>query len=245
MKYILGGLSFAWKVHIGLMFSITLLFFYPILLFFIYKSNLKHYTFNVNIIWSRIMRMLCLYAVEVRGKETTSLEIPTVFCANHTSYLDIFLMYSAFPEYKFLFMGKSEILSYPLVKTFFKNLNIPVFRKDKLKAAKSLIRARKELSHGWSIVIFPEGGIPDNNPKLAPFKEGAFKLAKSAACSITPITFINNYALFSDPEFIFGPACPGLARITIHEIITKDEVALLSELEISKIAFERINSAIR
>lgn len=141
-------------------------------------------------------------------------------------------------------MGKSEILSYPLVKTFFKNLNIPVNRKDKLKAAKSIIRARHEIANGWSIVIFPEGGIPDVNPFLAPFKEGAFKLAKSTQSSVTPITFENNYYLFSDPEFIFGPARPGIAKITIHETLSKHEIETLSENDISHVAFERINSVL-
>ena len=223
MKYILGSLFYLWKLYIGLAFAITLLIFYPVLLFFIYNESLKPHTFKVNILWSRCMRILCFYAVEKSGEENIA-EGPFVLVANHSSYLDIFLLYSILPHHKFLFMGKSEILKYPLVKTFFKKLNIPVDRSSSIKSAKAFIQARKEIQKDWSIVIFPEGGIPDSAPELAPFKNGAFQLAKSAKCPILPITFINNYYLFSDPDLFFKPAMPGLVKVHVHPIINQEEV---------------------
>ena len=137
-------------------------------------------------------------------------------------------------------MGKSEILSYPLVKTFFKRLNIPVFRGDRLKAAKAFIQAKREINKGWSIVIFPEGRIPDVNPTTIPFKEGAFKLAKSAGVGIIPITFHNNYKLFSDPEHFFKSASPGLVRVTIHPVITAQQVESTSENDLREMSFDLI-----
>lgn len=225
------------------MFITTLFFFYPILVFFIYNHQLKHHTFTVNVVWSRIMRILCFYALEIKDYSGKT-ESPFIVCANHTSYLDIFFMYSILPKDKFLFMGKSEILSYPLLKTFFKNLNIPVFRGDRLKAAKSFIQARNELAKGWSIIIFPEGGIPEKTPYLMDFKDGAFKLAKSAKVGVLPLTFKNNYHLFSDPEELLGFAHPGLAEIIIHPFIFKETVALLTEQELNKKTFQAINSVL-
>jgi 1-acyl-sn-glycerol-3-phosphate acyltransferase len=169
-------------------------------------------------------------------------EGPYMIIANHTSYFDIFLLYSMLPNHRFLFMGKGEILSYPLVKTFFKRLNIPVHRNDRLKAAKSFIQAKQAIGEGWSIVIFPEGGIPDGDrPEMVPFKDGAFKLAKSAGVPIVPITFVDNYHLFSDPGHIFGPAHPGISRVYMHPVISKEEVAASTEKELSKKTFEVIS----
>lgn len=223
MKYILGTLYYLWKLYIGLAFASTLLIFYPFLLILINVESLKPYSFRVNTLWSRCMRILCFYAIEKSGDADIS-KSPFVLVANHSSYLDIFLLYSILPQHKFIFMGKSEILNYPLIKTFFKKLNIPVDRSSSIKSARAFIKARKELNKNWSIVVFPEGGIPDDAPLLAPFKNGAFQLAKAADCPILPITFINNYRLFSDPEHLFGPAMPGLVRVHIHSLIDNEEI---------------------
>jgi len=223
------------------MFAITLILFYPLFLIFLSSETLKPLTFKLNVFWSRLMRMLCFYGVEVEG-DSVPKESPFILCANHTSYLDIFLMYSAFPNHKFLFMGKSEILSYPLIKTFFKRLNIPVYRNNRIKAAKSFIQARKEMKKGWSIVIFPEGGIPVTTPHLLPFKDGAFHLAKAACAGIQAITFVDNYYLFSDPENIFDGAMPGLARIKVHPFISKVDVELKPIKELNEMTYRFISS---
>src|SRR5690554_600870 len=197
MKYILGIIYYSWKLYIGVIFGLTLLLFYPVLLFVLSFDKLQHHSFKINVMWSRCMRIFCFYAVE-QNRIIPQSEEPYVIIANHTSYLDIFILYSALPQQKFIFMGKSEILNYPLVKTFFKKLNIPVDRSSTIRSAKAFIQAKKALKKGWGIVIFPEGGIPDSAPQMAPFKDGAFQLAKSASCSILPITFINHFKLFSD-----------------------------------------------
>jgi 1-acyl-sn-glycerol-3-phosphate acyltransferase len=174
----------------------------------------------------------------IREKKSPIPKGPFMIIANHSSYFDIFLMYSILPHHRFLFLGKSEILSYPLVKTFFKRLNIPVDRNDRRKAAQSFMQARQEIQKGWSLVIFPEGGIPDGiTPTMIPFKEGAFKLAKSEKIPIVPITFLDNYHLFSDPGDVFGRAHPGISRVCIHPAITVEEVNSLSEKELSQKAF--------
>lgn len=241
MKYILVPFNNLWKLYIGIVFAITLILFYPLFLIFLSSETLKPFTFKLNVFWSRLMRMLCFYGVEVQGDSIPN-DAPFILCANHTSYLDIFLMYSAFPNHKFLFMGKSEILSYPLIKTFFKRLNIPVYRNNRIKAAKSFIQARKEMRNSWSIVIFPEGGIPNETPYVVPFKDGAFQLAKAAGVGIQAITFIDNYYLFSDPENVFDGAMPGLARIMVHPYISKQEVEQKSSQELNEKTYQFISS---
>lgn len=244
MHYIKAVLFNLWKLYIGVMFAATLLLFYPIFLIFLSSEKLKPWTFKLNVLWSRIMRILCFYAIHIEGESPKNLDHPYIICANHTSYLDIFFMYSIIKDHKFLFMGKSEILSYPLVKTFFKKLNIPVFRDDRIKAAKSFIKARQKMKKGWSIVIFPEGGIPDKTPYMIPLKDGAFKLAKSAEIGILPLTFKNNYLLFSDPENIFDSARPGLARVVLHPFISAQEVTETPIAELNKMVFDSISSSL-
>lgn len=233
-------ISSFWKLYVGVAFTVTLLVFFPVFYVLLSNKKWKKFTFALNVFWSRLMRILCFYAVDVKGENDQ--ELPSIICANHTSYLDIFLMYSILPNAKFLFMGKAELLRYPLVSLFFKRLNIPVFRKDRLKAARSFIQAKNEINEGWSFVIFPEGGIPDENPKMLPFKEGAFKLAKACKVGIMPITFVNNFKLFSDPENIWGTAYPGLVKIVLHKFVFYEEIEELSTDELSKFIFNTISS---
>lgn len=155
-------------------------------------------------------------------------------------------MHSVFPKDRFLFLGKGEILKYPLIKTYFKKYNIPVHRDSATKSARAFVSAAREVKKGWSLVIFPEATIPDdNNPKMIPFKDGAFQLAKSLKVPIVPVTFTNNFKLFSDPGDLLGSAYPGLSNVYIHPYISADEVEQLSQEELKKRCFETINEPLK
>lgn len=241
MKYILSPFYNLWKIYIGSVFIVTLILFYPIFWILLNFESLKHYSFKINIIWSRCISILCFYAVE-KSDENIASQDPFVIIANHTSYLDIFLLYRILPKNRFIFLGKSELLKYPLVKTFFKKLNISVDRKSSVQSAKAFIQARKALQNGWCIVLFPEGGILDPTSHMSSFKNGAFQLAKSSNRSILPLTFINNYKLFSDPTYIFSPAMPGLVRVHVHSLINQNEVFNSDLNDLSNKTYHKIAS---
>ena len=236
--------SVLWKCYITIIFSITAILFYPLIVPFLFSDKLKKHTFPLFVAWSWSMRIFCFYFV-VKKMNSTLPNAPYIIVANHISYLDIFLLPSILPKNRFLFLGKSELLRYPLIKTYFKKLHIPVFRQNKLKAAKSLIKSKRELKKGWSLVIFPEGGIPSlNNPKMIKFKEGSFQLAKSSDVPIVPITFINNHKLLNNLSNIKGNARPGLSFVYIHPFISKEEVRRLSQRELANKSFKIIESAL-
>ena len=236
--------SLLWKVYFGIFFLISTLIFYPIILPFLFSEKGKKKSFKLFVAWSWCVRFFGMYPV-TKIVNSSLPEGPFIIVANHASYLDIFLLPSILSKDAFLFLGKSEILKYPLIKTYFKRLNIPVYRGGGIKAAKSLIRAAKEIKNGWSLVIFPEGEIPEiEHPKMVPFLDGAFQLAKSAKVPIVPITFLNNYKRFSDPEEIFGPAGPGICKVYIHPFISQKEVIDLSKEELNEKCFDIVNGPI-
>lgn len=240
MRVVTGSAGLVYKVYVGAVFLATLLLFYPILLIVLSRREWRRWSFPVNVCWSYLARALMLVWVH-KTKKAAVPAGPCMIVANHTSYFDIFQLYSVMPHHRFLFMGKSEILSYPLIKTFFKRLNIPVYRNDKLKAAKAFIQAKQAIAEGWSVVIFPEGGIPDEClPEMVPFKDGAFKLAKSCSVPVIPITFLDNWHLFSDPGTLLGPAHPGVSRVYVHEAVPAAEVARMTEKELSDRVFDTI-----
>ncbi len=241
MKFIRGGLGFLWKCWVGLVFVLFAVLFYPFFALLLSREKWKRKSFPLFVVWSWMMRVFCLYGIKIIDRSPLP-KGPYIIIANHASYLDIFLMHSLLPEHPFLFMGKGEILGYPILRTYFKGLNIPVHRQDRGKAAKSFILAKKAVQEGWSLVIFPEGGIPDQNrPKMMAFKNGAFRLAKDLNIPIVPVTFTNNHELFTDPLDIMGVARPGRSRVYIHSAILPEEMNDITDKELRELCFDRIN----
>lgn len=244
MANIRGIFGLLWKLYVGIIFVIFALALYPFFLILLTSEKGKKISFRLFVFWSWMMRIFCFYHVK-KVENAVLPDGPYIIVANHTSYLDIFFMYSILPKHPFLFLGKGEILNYPILKTYFKGLNIPVHRKDRAKAAQSFNQAKKAVRQGWSIVIFPEGGIPDDdNPKMIPFKGGAFRLAKALEIPIVPVTFTNHYKLFSDPEMLLGPARPGISRVYIHPAIEVETIDALGLTELMEECFNTINRPI-
>ena len=72
---------------------------------------------------------------------------------------------------------------------------------------------------------------PFDTPKLAPFKNGPFKLAIAAQAPVVPITFVHNWKLLPPWPTLAGPGGrPGFSFVKMHKPIptdgmTEDDVA--------------------
>lgn len=122
----------------------------------------------------------------------------------------------------FVFMGKSELLKWPLLNVFFKNGNfdIAVPRGSIVGSARAMDAARLAIDEEKSVVIFPEGTIPESNlPKMIRFKNGAFKLAIEKQVPIVPVTYLTNWKIFGEPFFYKDKAMPGISKVVVHEPI--------------------------
>jgi 1-acyl-sn-glycerol-3-phosphate acyltransferase len=116
-------------------------------------------------------------------------------------------------------MGKYELLRWPLVRIFFKGMDIAVNRGSHVEAAKAFRRAAQAIDEGACIAIFPEGTIPHTAPRMKHFKDGAFKLAIEKQVPIVPITFVNHWKLFGDPQDPLSRGRPGVSRVVVHPSI--------------------------
>lgn len=215
----MGVLGLLYKLYFGVTFFIILLCFYPIFTILLSKEKWHFRAFRVMKICSIVIQM-CTFMYTTKNRRVKSGH-PQIICSNHSSYLDIVLMYSTYHR-PFLFLGKSELLKWPLIGQFFKKMNIAVDRNNVRAATQSLEKGRQKLKEGWSIVIFPEGTIPVDVPKIMRFKNGAFKLAIEEQVPIQPITFLNHWKLMSDPSETFGVAHPGLGKAIIHDEVSTE-----------------------
>jgi 1-acyl-sn-glycerol-3-phosphate acyltransferase len=225
-----------WKVFFVLNFGLTLILLFP--LFFILLSRKSWFpkAFMLMKFWARIILYIPGIRFKVKYETKLSPSKTYVYVSNHSSYLDIVLSYCAIPYY-FVFMGKDELRKAPLFNIFFKEMNILVDRKSNIGSHRSLEAAGKKIDEGQSLMLFPEGTISREAPKLRAFKNGAFKLAIEKQVPVVPITFINNWKLLQDRPFLQGLSRPGLALVEVHRPIpTKgmtldDLLALKAQVE--------------
>lgn len=178
------------KLYALLMLFAFLLGFACVLPFLFAFEYLKkpHWSVYLYRFWAFIFYNLAFIPVRNTYLYRPSPHRTYIFCANHTSYLDIATMASLMRG-AFAFVGKNSLSKIPLFGLMFRKLHIAVERESKTASAKAFLRMKKTLQKGKSLIIFPEGGIrTENPPEMTPFKEGAFRLAIETQTPIVPVT---------------------------------------------------------
>jgi len=146
-----------------------------------------------------------------------------MFVANHTSMLDIMLMFYS-TKNPFVFVGKMELAKIPLFGYIYKRTCILVDRGNSKSRVEAFRRAEIRLKQGLSVCIFPEGGVPDDlSVLLDEFKDGAFRLSIEHQIPIAPMTFHDNKKRFPYSFFIGGP---GKTRVKVHKLISTEGLTL-------------------
>jgi 1-acyl-sn-glycerol-3-phosphate acyltransferase len=105
--------------------------------------------------------------------------------ANHQSFLDIFVLCNIPHEMKWV--AKQELFKIPMFGWgLYLAGDIRLDRGDTQSAFKMMAKARRYLTSGMSVMIFPEGTRSEDGT-LLPFHPGAFKLAVEAGVPVLPI----------------------------------------------------------
>lgn len=217
LKWLFLPLRWVYKLYFAGVFFLSLVLLYIPFRVLLYKPRRYRRAFRLKRRWAFFLQWASLVPTRVERRAELPAS-PYVICSNHSSYLDIIQMYNVIPEY-FLFMGKYELLKWPLFNIFFKDMNIAVNRGNRIEAANAFRRAAQAIDKDISIAIFPEGTIPVTTPRMKVFKDGAFRLAIEKQVPIVPVTFLDHWRLFGEPTEFMSRARPGLARVVVHPAI--------------------------
>lgn len=134
----------------------------------------------------------------ILGEENVPKDEAVLYVGNHRSYFDILLTYIRVPR-PTGYVAKVEMLRYPLLSNWMKNLHcLFLDRSDIKKGLKTILTGVEKVKSGISICIFPEGTRNKTNDTFLPFKDGSFKIAEKANAPIVPITINNSAAIFED-----------------------------------------------
>ena len=125
------------------------------------------------------------FCVTSFGEENIPEKGAFILAANHISALDPVMIISHCPR-TLHFMAKDELFKNPVFASFLKKMNVfPVKRQTSDKRA--LEFAKRIISSGWVLGIFPEGSrIKDAIPKRA--KNGVSYLAAKTKADVLPVS---------------------------------------------------------
>lgn len=190
---------------------------------------------------SRLCSLFTLVFFRFKFEVPLQKDTTYIYCANHTSNLDIMIL-CVLARGRFHFMGKEELLDNPVLKIFFKTIDVPVNRESKISAFRAFKKVGENLEKGMSLIIFPEGKIDDHYPpELIPFKNGPFRLAIEKNIPIVAVSMTNVWQKMWDDGAKYGTR-PGICDIYVHKpVFTKDLNIDDSDLLKDRI-FDLINS---
>lgn len=129
--------------------------------------------------------------ISVKGSHNLRDFRPAVFCFNHQSAADFFILMKILRN-NITGVAKKELERTPIGPIFTALGAIYVDRSNKEKAIEAMEPAVEALKNGISVVIAPEG-TRSGSVELGRFKKGAFHLAMQAGVPIIPIVIKNAY----------------------------------------------------
>jgi 1-acyl-sn-glycerol-3-phosphate acyltransferase len=167
---------------------------------------------GINRLWSKFQLRMYLAPIEVRGEPHPGGIGPVIFCANHSSYIDIPVLFNAIPGFTNI-IGKAALGRVPLWGRIFRSTYLTVDRRSAVSRGRSVVDSARSLLAGRDLIIFPEGSIgPHPGQHLLPFKDGAFRLAIEQQVPIVPVTMPYNHRFFPD--------LGGRLRLRRHRFLT-------------------------
>ena len=164
-----------------------------------FNMDLKNKSSLAIVNWAfRVCLFLAGTSVTVIGEENVPKDVPVLYIGNHRSYFDILITYIRVPR-PTGYIAKKEMLRYPLLSNWMKNLHcLFLDRKDIKQGLKTILTAIEKVKSGISICIFPEGTRNRVNDTFMEFHEGSFKIAEKTGWPIIPMSINNSAQIFED-----------------------------------------------
>lgn len=236
MKKILNYIWRGWMIVLGAVLTISLGI--PVLVLSIRKEHYK-YAYKFIRIWCYGMfyGMGFRYELKKLTEKKIDPNMQYVFISNHTSIMDVMLPCILMPHHPLCYVGKKELVKIPIFGTIYKRICVMVDRSSAKSRANVYRRCAERMEEGQSIVIFPEGGVPDDTSViLDSFKDGAFTLASKHQSPLLVFTFVGLKEMF---PFDASKGYPGKVKVYLAEIMSPhhsaNELKTAAHAQIKKI----------
>jgi 1-acyl-sn-glycerol-3-phosphate acyltransferase len=141
-----------------------------------------------------------------------------VLIANHSSYLDSFVLAAVLPP-RFVFLAKKELDRSAFLSIFLRRLGtIFAERASAEQGVHDAAAAVEAVRAGQGLVVYPEGTFR-RAPGLRPFKIGGFLIAAMAGVPLLPVTIRGTRSILRDGQTV---PRPGRVSISIGAPLAHD-----------------------
>ncbi len=160
---------------------------------------------KVQQIWSRMFYWLFFMNPTVEGAENLEKGQSYVFVSNHESLFDVWLIYGWLPVV-FKWIMKAELRKVPFIGFGCAAAgHIFIERKHLKQAKESIEKAKRTLTNGVSVVVFPEG-TRSSDGQVHEFKAGAFQVAFDLDLPVVPLALIGPHNILPKDASLVRPA---------------------------------------
>jgi 1-acyl-sn-glycerol-3-phosphate acyltransferase len=175
--------------------------------------------------------------LDVSGREHFEGPGPWLIMANHQSHVDIPVLFAALPVTPG-FVAKQELDKIPFLSMALRGgEHVLIDRSNRDGARRSIGIVSERVQGGRTVAIFPEGTRGDGQ-RLAPFKRGAFLIAKSAKVPLVPVGIQGTHAVLRRDSWLPEP---GRVVVRIGAPILPEDIQQRSALGLTRLAEQRIS----
>ncbi len=157
--------------------------------------------------------------VTITGREKLKRGQSYVYCPNHSSMMDIVILYRLFTHFKWV--SKKVMMKVPFLGwNMFLNGYLSIDRNSPKSQIQMMKKAEALLKRGSSIMIFPEG-TRSKDGTLGKFRDGAFVLSQKTGAPVVPIAIEGSREPFGDGSIWYRRVYP--MTINILDPVMPDE----------------------
>ncbi|MDY6992096.1 MAG: lysophospholipid acyltransferase family protein [Pseudomonadota bacterium] len=186
-------------IHILLGMGLAVVLFSPRL------PLVKRWRTTVVQMWSQRLCRLCGLQINCSGQIASA---PTLFVANHISWLDIFALLATFPM---TFVAKQEVARWPVIGWLVQRVGTLFIARGQFRAAAEVsARMTTALGHQTNILFFPEG-TSTRGDMVKRFHARLFQAAIETEAWVQPIALrypheagLNPSAPYVDDDNLFN-----------------------------------------
>ncbi|MBG0776243.1 MAG: 1-acyl-sn-glycerol-3-phosphate acyltransferase [Desulfovibrionaceae bacterium] len=129
-----------------------------------------------------------------------------IFMPNHSSNMDILVLYAALRRYWIGYVAKESLFRIPLFGMALRAAgHVPIDRGNPRKAMKSIDYAAGQTAKGCSVVIFPEGTRARVPGEMGPFQIGGMIMALKCGRPVVPLVIAGTERILPRKRLRLGP----------------------------------------